>query len=153
MIVALFFLAYVFFGNHPLLPEVVRWKGASFSKAMTHQWLSTEGVFGIALGVSAGFVFLFVLFGSLLDRAGAGNFFIKLAFALLGHLRGGPAKAAVLSSAMTGVISGSSIANVVTTGTFTIPLMKRVGFSPEKRSEEHTSELQSLMRISYAVFC
>src|SRR3546814_18568774 len=69
MIVALFFLAYVFFGSHPLLPEVVRWKGASFSKAMTHQWLSTEGVFGIALGVSAGFVFLFVLFGSLLDRA------------------------------------------------------------------------------------
>src|SRR3546814_12587557 len=97
---------------------------------MTHQWLSTEGVFGIALGVSAGFVFLFVLFGSLLDRAGAGNFFIKLAFALLGHLRGGPAKAAVLSSAMTGVISGSSIANVVTTGTFTIPLRseeRRVG--------------------------
>ena len=132
MVVALVFLAYVFFGNHPILPEVVRWKGASFSKAMTHQWLSTEGVFGIALGVSTSFVFLFVLFGSLLDKAGAGNFFIKLAFALLGHLRGGPAKAAVLSSAMTGVISGSSIANVVTTGTFTIPLMKRVGFTAEK---------------------
>src|SRR3546814_12584635 len=109
---------------------------------MTHQWLSTEGVFGIALGVSAGFVFLFVLFGSLLDRAGAGNFFIKLAFALLGHLRGGPAKAAVPSSAMTGVISGSSIANVVTTGTFPIPLMKRAGFSPDQADprEAHTRE-------------
>ncbi|HBN48924.1 MAG TPA: C4-dicarboxylate ABC transporter, partial [Thalassospira sp.] len=91
-----------------------------------------EGVFGIALGVSTSFVFLFVLFGSLLDKAGAGNYFIKVAFAALGHMRGGPAKAAVLASAMTGLISGSSIANVVTTGTFTIPLMKRVGFSGEK---------------------
>jgi TRAP-type uncharacterized transport system fused permease subunit len=89
-------------------------------------------VFGIALGVSTSFVFLFVLFGSLLDKAGAGNYFIKVAFAALGHMRGGPAKAAVLASAMTGLISGSSIANVVTTGTFTIPLMKRVGFSGEK---------------------
>jgi TRAP transporter 4TM/12TM fusion protein len=95
---------------------------------MSHQWLTTEGVFGVALGVSSGFIFLFVLFGSLLDKAGAGNYFIKSAFALLGHMRGGPAKAAVLSSAATGIISGSSIANVVTTGTFTIPLMKRVGY-------------------------
>ncbi len=99
---------------------------------MSHQWITTEGVFGIALGVSTSFVFLFVLFGSLLDKAGAGNYFIKVAFAALGHMRGGPAKAAVLASAMTGLISGSSIANVVTTGTFTIPLMKRVGFSGEK---------------------
>jgi TRAP transporter 4TM/12TM fusion protein len=99
---------------------------------MSHLWLTTEGVFGIALGVSTSFVFMFVLFGSLLDKAGAGNYFIKVAFSLLGHMRGGPAKAAVLSSGMTGLISGSSIANVVTTGTFTIPLMKRVGFSSEK---------------------
>jgi TRAP-type uncharacterized transport system fused permease subunit len=91
-----------------------------------------QGVFGIALGVSTSFVFLFVLFGSLLDKAGAGNYFIQVAFSLMGHMRGGPAKAAVVSSAMTGLISGSSIANVVTTGTFTIPLMKRVGFSSEK---------------------
>jgi TRAP-type uncharacterized transport system fused permease subunit len=77
-------------------------------------------------------VFLFVLFGALLEQAGAGNYFIRVAFAFMGHLRGGPAKAAVVSSAMTGMISGSSIANVVTTGTFTIPLMKRVGFSAEK---------------------
>ncbi len=99
---------------------------------MDLQWLKSEGVFGVALGVSSGFIFLFVLFGSLLDKAGAGNYFIKSAFALLGHMRGGPAKAAVLSSAATGLISGSSIANVVTTGTFTIPLMKRVGYRPDQ---------------------
>ena len=85
-------------------------------------------MFGIALGVSTSFVFLFVLFGSLLDKAGAGNYFIQLSFALLGHLRGGPAKAAVVSSALNGVVSGSSIANVVSGGIFTIPLMKRVGY-------------------------
>ncbi len=131
-VVAMVFLVYVFFGSEGFIPDVIRWKGASFSKAMSHMWLTTEGVFGIALGVSASFVFLFVLFGSLLDKAGAGNYFIKIAFSLLGHLRGGPAKAAVVGSAMTGLISGSSIANVVTTGTFTIPLMKRVGFSAEQ---------------------
>jgi TRAP transporter 4TM/12TM fusion protein len=130
--VALFFLGYVFFGSSDILPDVVRWKGASFQKAMSHMWLTTEGVFGVALGVSSGFVFLFVLFGALLNQAGAGNYFLKLAFATLGHLRGGPAKAAVIASAATGLISGSSIANVVTTGTFTIPLMKKVGFSPTK---------------------
>ncbi len=132
MLVAIVFLLYVFFGNGAWVPELIQWKGASYQKAMNHMWLTTEGVFGVALGVSASFVFLFVLFGALLDKAGAGNYFIKVAFASLGHLRGGPAKAAVLSSAMTGLISGSSIANVVTTGTFTIPLMKRVGFTPEK---------------------
>ncbi|TWG63579.1 TRAP transporter 4TM/12TM fusion protein [Aminobacter sp. J44] len=131
-VVALVFLGYVFFGSSTLLPDIIRWGGASFGRAMDQMWLSTGGVFGVPLGVSSAFVFLFVLFGSMLDRAGAGNFFIKLAFALLGHMRGGPAKAAVLSSMMTGLISGSSIANVVTTGTFTIPLMKRVGFTPEK---------------------
>ena len=130
--VALFFLAYVFFGSWSGLPEVVQWKGASLNKAMSHMWLTTEGVFGVALGVSSGFVFLFVLFGALLNQAGAGNYFLKLAFASLGHLRGGPAKAAVIASAATGLISGSSIANVVTTGTFTIPLMKKVGFPSSK---------------------
>ena len=130
--VALFFLAYVFFGSWSGLPEIVQWKGASFAKAMSHMWLTTEGVFGVALGVSSGFVFLFVLFGALLNQAGAGNYFLRLAFAALGHLRGGPAKAAVIASAATGLISGSSIANVVTTGTFTIPLMKRCGFTSTK---------------------
>ncbi len=131
-IIACVFLAYVFFGSSDWVPEVIRWKGASLKKAMSHMWITSEGVFGIALGVSTKFVFLFVLFGALLDKAGAGNYFIKMAFGALGHLRGGPAKAAVVGSAATGLISGSSIANVVTTGTFTIPLMKRVGFSSEK---------------------
>ena len=126
VIVALVFLGYTFGGAY--MPDLLAHRGASLERAMSHQWLTTEGVFGVALGVSSGFIFLFVLFGSLLDKAGAGNYFIKSAFALLGHMRGGPAKAAVLSSAATGIISGSSIANVVTTGTFTIPLMKRVGY-------------------------
>ncbi|MCY6382624.1 TRAP transporter permease [Hoeflea prorocentri] len=130
MIVALVFLGYTFLG--PYAPGILAWKGASFNAVAYHQWLSTEGVFGIALGVSTDLVFLFVLFGALLDKAGAGNYFIKVAFSLMGHLSGGPAKAAVVASGMTGLISGSSIANVVTTGTFTIPMMRRVGFSPEK---------------------
>ncbi|SDO29897.1 TRAP transporter, 4TM/12TM fusion protein [Lutimaribacter pacificus] len=132
VILALIFLAYVFFGAAEAVPDQIRWAGASLRKAMSHMWITSEGVFGIALGVSTRFVFLFVLFGALLDKAGAGNYFIKMAFGALGHLRGGPAKAAVVGSAATGLISGSSIANVVTTGTFTIPLMKRVGFSAEK---------------------
>ncbi|MEC3863034.1 TRAP transporter permease [Mesobacterium sp. TK19101] len=132
VLVAFFFLMYVFFGDRDFFPDAMQWKGASFSKAMGHFWMQTEGVFGLALGVSASMVFLFVLFGSLLEKAGAGNYFIKLAFALMGHLKGGPAKAAVVASAATGLISGSSIANTVTTGTFTIPLMKRVGFPAEK---------------------
>ena len=131
-IIATIFLVYVFFGSSEFIPDVIRWKGASLKKAMSHMWITSEGVFGIALGVSTKFVFLFVLFGALLDKAGAGNYFIKMAFGALGHLKGGPAKAAVVGSAATGLISGSSIANVVTTGTFTIPLMKRVGFSSEK---------------------
>ncbi|QPC43911.1 TRAP transporter permease [Kaustia mangrovi] len=132
VVVAGVFVAYVFFGHSSFLPTVIQWKGASFGKAMWHYWMQLEGVFGVALGVSASMIFLFVLFGSILEKAGAGNFFIKIAFALLGHLRGGPAKAAVVSSAMSGIYSGSSIANTVTTGTFTIPLMKRTGFPPEK---------------------
>ncbi|MFB9888135.1 TRAP transporter permease [Balneatrix alpica] len=130
MIVAGVFLLYTFAG--PYMPDVIAHKGASLQKAMSHQWLTTEGVFGVALGVSTSFVFLFVLFGSLLDKAGAGTYFIKVAFSLLGHMRGGPAKAAVVSSGLSGLVSGSSIANVVTTGTFTIPLMKRVGFPGTK---------------------
>jgi TRAP transporter 4TM/12TM fusion protein len=129
-IVAILFLIYAFFG--PYMPDLFAHRGASISRAATQYWLTSEGVFGVALGVSTSFVFLFVLFGSLLENAGAGNYFIKLAFALLGHFRGGPAKAAVLGSGATGLISGSSVANVVTTGTFTIPLMKRVGYSAVK---------------------
>ncbi len=130
MIVATTFLVYTFLGRY--MPSIIAHKGNGLSEVINHHWVTTEGVFGIALGVSSGFVFLFVLFGALLDKAGAGNYFIQVAFSLMGHMRGGPAKAAVVSSGMTGLISGSSIANVVTTGTFTIPLMKRVGFSSER---------------------
>ncbi|NVF13241.1 MULTISPECIES: TRAP transporter permease [Halomonadaceae] len=130
MIVASVFLLYSLAG--PWMPGILSHGGVSLFGLINHQWLTTQGVFGIALGVSTSFVFLFVLFGALLDKAGAGNYFIKVAFSLLGHYRGGPAKAAVVASAMTGLISGSSIANVVTTGTFTVPMMKRVGFSAEK---------------------
>ncbi|MFC1503532.1 TRAP transporter permease [Pseudomonadota bacterium] len=130
MVVAAVFLFYTFGGPH--MPDVIAHKGASLNKTMSHMWLTTEGVFGVALGVSTSFVFLFVLFGAMLERAGAGAYFIKVAFSLLGHMRGGPAKAAVVASGLSGLVSGSSIANVVTTGTFTIPLMKRVGFSGEK---------------------
>lgn len=132
VVIAVLFLLYAAFGNMPFIPDLIMHKGQSLEKLSSHMWISYEGVFGVALGVSNNFVFLFVLFGALLEKAGAGGYFIRLAFSLLGHLRGGPAKAAVVSSAMTGLISGSSIANVVTTGTFTVPLMRKVGFSREK---------------------
>ncbi len=130
MIVALVFLCYTFLGQY--MPDVIATAPRSLARTMEHQWLTQEGTFGVALGVSTKMVFLFVLFGAMLEKAGAGNYFIQVAFSLLGHLRGGPAKAAVVASGMTGLISGSSIANVVTTGTFTIPLMKRVGFRADK---------------------
>nr|WP_086939667.1 TRAP transporter permease [Thaumasiovibrio occultus] len=130
MVVSGVFLLYTFAGPH--MPDVIAHKGASLNKAMSHLWLTTEGVFGVALGVSTSFVFLFVLFGAMLEKAGAGAYFIKVAFSLLGHMRGGPAKAAVVASGLSGLVSGSSIANVVTTGTFTIPLMKKVGFPGTK---------------------
>lgn len=128
--IASIMLLYIFCG--PWLPGLLAHKGASLSRAASQMWLTSEGIFGVALGVSASVVFLFVLFGSLLERAGAGNYFIQLAFAMLGTYRGGPAKAGVVASGLTGMISGSSIANTVTTGTFTIPLMKRVGYSAVK---------------------
>jgi TRAP transporter 4TM/12TM fusion protein len=127
-VISILMLVYVFAG--PYLGGLLAHKGASLNRAASHFWLTSEGVFGVALGVSTSFIFLFVLFGALLDKAGAGNFFIQVAFSLLGRFRGGPAKAGVVSSAMTGMISGSSVANVVTAGTFTIPLMKRVGYTP-----------------------
>lgn len=129
-IVASVFMFYSLAGAY--MPDVIAHKGVSLNKLASHQWLGTEGVFGVALGVSTSFVFLFVLFGAFLERAGAGNYFIQMAYAMLGHMKGGPAKAAVVSSGLSGVVSGSSIANVVTTGTFTIPLMKRVGFPATK---------------------
>lgn len=129
-VIAAVMLAYIFAG--PWLPGLIAHKGASLSRAASQMWLTSEGVFGVALGVSTNVVFMFVLFGTLLERAGAGAYFIQVAFALLGRFRGGPAKAGVVASGLTGMISGSSIANVVTTGTFTIPLMRKVGYSPVK---------------------
>ena len=128
--IATIMLIYIFTG--PWLPGLLAHKFVSLPRAASQMWLTSEGIFGVALGVSTSVVFLFVLFGSLLERAGAGHYFIQLAFSMLGQFRGGPAKAGVVASGMTGMISGSSIANVVTTGTFTIPLMKRVGYSATK---------------------
>jgi TRAP transporter 4TM/12TM fusion protein len=130
VIVAAVFILFTFAG--PYMPAALQHKGASLSRFLTHQWLVTEGVFGIALGVSTSFVFLFVLFGTLLDKAGAGNWMMQISIGLLGHLRGGPAKVAVISSALNGVVSGSSVSNVVSGGIFTIPLMKRTGLSGVK---------------------
>jgi len=124
------FLAYVFAG--PLMPEVIQHRGASVQRFVSHMWLTTEGVYGVPLGVSVQFIFLFVLFGTLLDIAGAGSYMTRISFALLGHLRGGPAKVAVVSSALNGVVSGSSVSNVVSGGIFTIPLMKKSGYSSVK---------------------
>jgi TRAP transporter 4TM/12TM fusion protein len=127
---AALFIAYSMGG--PYLPEVLSHKGASVSRLMSHMWLTTEGVFGIALGVSTGTIFVYVLFGTLLDRAGGGNYMMQVSFAALGHLRGGPAKVAVVSSALNGMISGSSVSNVVSGGIFTIPLMKKAGYGGVK---------------------
>src|SRR5205085_6579510 len=129
-IIATLMLVYIFAG--PWLPGMMAHKGASLPRVASQMWITSEGIFGVALGVSTNVVFFFVLFGSLLEKAGAGNYFIQLAFSMLGTFRGGPAKAGVVASGMTGMISGSSIANTVTTGTFTIPLMKRVGYTAVK---------------------
>jgi len=136
-VLAVVFLAYVFLGPH--LPEVISHKGASLQRALSHMWLTTEGVFGVALGVSVGYIFVYVLFGTLLDRAGAGNYMMQVSFALLGHLRGGPAKVAVVSSGLNGLIAGSSVSNVVSGGIFTIPLMKRAGYGGVKAGAIETA--------------
>jgi TRAP transporter 4TM/12TM fusion protein len=130
VLVAIVFLSYVFMGPHA--PALIAHRGASLSRAASQFWLTQEGVFGVPLGVSTSFVFLYVLFGAMLENAGAGNYLTALSFALLGRLRGGPAKAAVVASGLNGLVSGSSIANVLTTGPVTILLMKKVGFTAEK---------------------
>jgi len=129
-IVAIVFILYSFFG--PYMPGVIAFKGVSLSRFINQITISTQGIYGIPLDVSATIVFLFVLFGAMLDQAGAGRYFVQMAFSLLGRFKGGPAKAAVLASGLTGMVSGSSIANVVTTGTFTIPMMKKVGYPAHK---------------------
>jgi TRAP transporter 4TM/12TM fusion protein len=127
-LVAIVFLLYSLLG--PYLPDLLAHKGYSIKRLSTYLALSTDGIFSIPLGVSAQFIFLFILYGSILRKSGAGKFFTDLAFSLTGWTRGGPAKAAVVSSCFFGMISGSSVANTVTTGTFTIPLMKKTGYPP-----------------------
>lgn len=129
-VVAILFILYSFFAQR--MPGAFSFKSVSITKFFSKMTMSTEGVFGVPLDVSANVVFLFVLFGAMLDKAGAGKYFVDLAFSLLGRFKGGPAKAAVLASGLTGMVSGSSIANTVTTGTFTIPLMKKVGYPDYK---------------------
>ncbi len=129
-VLAALFIIYAMGGQY--MPEVLQHKGASLSRLISHMWLTTEGVYGIALGVSTGAIFVYVLFGSLLDKAGGGNYMMQVSFAALGHLRGGPAKVAVVSSALNGMISGSSVSNVVSGGIFTIPLMKKAGYGGVK---------------------
>ena len=129
-IIAMLFCGYAFFG--PYMPDIIAFKGVSMNRFVGQMTMSTEGIYGIPLDVSATIVFLFVLFGAMLDKAGGGRYFIQLALSLLGGFKGGPAKAAVLGSGLTGMVSGSSIANIVTTGTFTIPMMKKVGYPATK---------------------
>ena len=130
VIVAGVFIVYSIFGQS--MPDIISHRGLSLTRLIGYHWLGGEAIFGIPIDVSVSFVFLFVLFGALLDKAGAGKYFLDLSFAMVGKYRGGPAKAAILASGMTGAISGSSIANVVTTGTFTIPVMRSVGMSAVK---------------------
>jgi TRAP transporter 4TM/12TM fusion protein len=128
--IATCFIGYGYAG--PFLPGVLRHGGYSTGRLVGQLYLGQEGIYGIPLGVASSFVFIFILFGALLEVTGAGKFFIDLAYALTGRQRGGPAKAAVLASAAMGSISGSAIANVVTSGAFTIPLMKKVGYRAEE---------------------
>ena len=130
VIIAICFLLFSYFGKYA--PDIISHGGLSLKRLVGFQWFDQEAIFGIPIGVSVDFIFLFVLFGALLETAGGGKYFLDLAFAMVGKMRGGPAKAAILGSGMTGLISGSSIANTVTTGTFTIPIMKKTGFSKEK---------------------
>ncbi len=129
-IIAVLFTVYAFLGPH--MPDLFAFKGVSLRKYLSNISLSTEGIYGVPLAVSASIVYLFVLLGALLDKAGAGRFFTNLALSVLGKYKGGAAKSAVASSGATGLVSGSSIANIVTTGPFTIPLMKKIGYPPKK---------------------
>lgn len=127
-IVAIIFILYAKFG--PMMPGLLAHRGYSWRRIISQMYMTTEGILGIPIGVSATFVFMFILFGAFLDKTGVGKFFIDMAFGLTGHLKSGPAMSAVVASGFMGSISGSSVANTVTTGAFTIPLMKKVGYKP-----------------------
>ena len=119
-------IVYAYFG--PYMPELIIHKGYSIERITTTLWLTTEGIFGLPIGVAATFVYVFVLFGAFLESTGGGNFFIELAHALTGRFSGGPAKTSVVASGFMGSVSGSAVGNVVATGSFTIPMMKKVGY-------------------------
>ena len=127
-IVTIVFLLFAYFGRH--MPGIFAHRGFNVTRIVSHMYMTTEGIMGTPLGVSSTFVFMFILFGSFLDKTGVGEFFIDFAYALTGSTRSGPAMTSVLSSGLMGSISGSSVANTVTTGAFTIPLMKSVGYKP-----------------------
>ncbi|NLJ99411.1 MAG: TRAP transporter permease [Tissierellia bacterium] len=127
-IVAILFLLYARFG--PYLPGVLGHRGFTWDRIINHMYLTLEGILGIPISVSSTFVFMFILFGTFLDKTGVGEFFIDMAYSLTGHLKSGPAMTAVVASGFMGSVSGSSVANTVTTGAFTIPLMKDTGYKP-----------------------
>ncbi|MDR1731615.1 MAG: TRAP transporter permease [Synergistaceae bacterium] len=129
VILSLIFMLYAFYGR--LVPGRLAHRGISFGVFIQHQFFSTEGILGLPIGVSSTFIFLFLLFGAFLEKTGMGEFFMDLTNSIAGNKPGGPAKVAVLSSALMGTLSGSSVANVVGTGSFTIPMMKRLGYRPE----------------------
>ena len=126
MIIACLFLLFGYFG--PYMPELIVHKGYSVERIATTLSLTTEGIFGLPLGVASTFVFIFILFGAFLDKTGAGNFFINLSYSITGRFSGGPAKTAVVASGFMGSVAGSAVANVVATGSFTIPMMKKIGY-------------------------
>ena len=128
-VLALVFFFYIFVG--PYIPGIFGHRGFGLKVATEHLFFTSEGVFGIPVGVSSTYVYLFIMFGVFLETTGAGKFFLDFVTSLVGHLKGGPAKVSLFSSAAMGTISGSAIANVVTTGTFTVPLMKKVGFKAD----------------------
>ncbi|MGE5586111.1 MAG: TRAP transporter permease [Bacillota bacterium] len=129
LVVVSCFLAYAHFGRY--IPGFLGHRGASVERLVGHMFFTTEGMFGIPLGVSSTFIFLFILFGAFLEKTGIGQFFIDIANSIAGHAAGGPAKVAVITSALEGTVSGSSVANTVGSGSFTIPMMKRLGYRPE----------------------
>ncbi len=129
IIVAFLFLLYAFAG--PYVPGILAHRGVGYQEMFDHLYFTTEGIFGIPLGVSSTFIYLFILFGAYLEATGLGKFFIDLANAVAGWSAGGPAKVAVLSSGLMGTVSGSSVANVAGTGSFTIPMMKKLGYSAD----------------------
>jgi len=129
VILSLIFIAYGLFGQS--MPGIFTHRGYNWAKLINHIFINTEGIYGTSVNVAASYIFLFILFGSIMNKSGMGQFFNDIALALAGHTKGGPAKVAVIASGFLGSINGSAVANVVTTGAFTIPLMKKTGYSKE----------------------